>query len=53
MGVEWESISARLLFGPTTQSLPKSTASKAGGRPSNLEKPLCRIGRNLIDDSII
>ena len=39
MGVEWESISARLIFGSATQSLPKSTAFKAAGAPRNLENP--------------
>src|ERR1022692_4423336 len=38
MGVDWESISARLIFGPTTQGVRNSTAFKtAGAPPGNLE----------------
>ena len=53
MGVDWESISARLIFGPATQSLRKSTEFKTAGAHDNLENPSLSIGRNLIDGSII
>ena len=54
MGVEWESISARLIFGPTTQCLRKSTAFKtAGAAPATSKALRSELGAYRIDGSII